>query len=390
MPMVLAAVLMLFIGGPACADGLGAPAGPAFAHTATELLVNGGMQQSVIPAHPAGQALYLLAVQPGTSYTLGLHFPSGQQKVRVRLYDRWPSAPGAKEIRLPMGPVVKTNPNGLRYYWRFSISPESTGSDLYITVEAAAPAGFPEPVPYALFITSPPLIPSQIVGQGITFLQGPRNFRLVGEETLWVYAVERTEPPAEAERQFPLLPLPGDLIKNGTFGEGLNHWQPRREGKAVDSLHTLSVQPEGLHLYSASEHGREGIRQEMHHHVSGAASLVLRAEIKVTRQTQGGTGQAGRQAPVLISVGYLDAEGQEHRGSGAYQAAFYLWESDSHQKGRHGQQVEKDRWVRFQTDLLQLEPEPKIITYIDIEGVGGPEREGWVREVHLLQQGGAP
>jgi hypothetical protein len=39
---------------------------------------------------------------------------------------------------------------------------------------------------------------------------------------------------------------------------------------------------------------------------------------------------------------------------------------------------------------MQLDPKPKSIKFISLEGSGWPEREGWVREVHLIKGGEKP
>jgi len=392
-------VLMAFL----CASATTAECGPASARIrkgipeATELFVNSGSYEGVIPPrmvpftrHPLGfsyacQLLYTIEIWPGRSYTLGLTFPSVNQKLCVTFYDRWPLAPAAKAIRLPVGPVVKTNPRRDRYLWEFSVSPKSTSSVLYVLVEVSPLDGSPAALPHTIFVASPPVRSTQVMGQGITFLQGPHNLLLVNEESPLVYAVdepaEQSEPPF-----FFLLPLPGDLIQNSSFRQGLNQWLPVREDKPVEAFETLSVHADGLCLQSASKTEIEGVRQYLNADVAGAVSLLLRADVKVERQTLGGTG-SGDQAPVFISVGYQDEEGREHIGGDAFRVGFYALDPVQSDQAANGQKVQFGKWFRYKTDLMRLAPKPAKIRYIAVEGNGWPEREGWIRGIHLVTPG---
>lgn len=324
--------------------------------------------------------LYLVNIPPG-SYTLGLTCPPLNQRVSV--FDRWPYDGRARRIELPMGPSVRTHPPRTEYRWNLGISPRSSSTALYVVVEVPrAPNGL-TPFPHTVFLSS-----ARPFGQsrkGVTCLRGPADLMLVSEREMVAYAVEKAAPTIDTS-QLPALPIPGDLIQNGRFKDGLNAWTPHRDYRPVKASDAFALLTEGLRLSGGQ--GRAGIMQRINADVTGAAALILRADVRVNRQTQGGTGPDGREAPVAIAVCYTDAAGREHcRGSGFWRG-FYALAPEEPNGNANGQKVPQGMWYRFIFDLMQLTPPPKTIHSVALEGAGWPEREGWVREIHLIRTAG--
>ena len=339
---------------------------------------------------PSGySALYLAEVMPGREYTLGFSCPAENQKVAVSLFDRWPYAPGAKRVDLPAGPAVRTNYRMMEYLWRVSISPRSTSTLLYIVIEIGPLDRTITSMPYAVFITTPPTRPLSIMGRGITFLQGPRNFVLVSERALVSYVVERPRPILDPS-VLPILPIPGDIIKNGWFKDGLNHWHPHRNYEVSQDVDSFSLHQEGLRIWSSSTREKEGILQIIDTDVMDAEVVILRADVRLTKQTLGGTGPDGGEAPVAIAICYEDVEGVDHCNDNAFWMGFYSLEPEEPNRSTNGQKVPEGLWYRYLVDLGQLDPRPKTIKYVSLEGSGWPEREGWVRDVHLIKRGEKP
>jgi hypothetical protein len=122
--------------------------------------------------------------------------------------------------------------------------------------------------------------------------------------------------------------------------------------------------------------------------VTDAASVILMADVQVREQTQGGLGPEGRDAPIAIAVGYRDASGKEEIRKSIFWKGFYALASEDPNKDSEGQKVLRGQWYRTIFDLMQLEPKPATILFISLEGSGWPDREGWIRDVHLIKSGG--
>lgn len=330
-------------------------------------------------------AFYAIEVLPGLEYSIGLGYPSSNRDVRISMFDRLPYLPGAKRVSLPAGPVVRTNSQKVEYRWRTGISKKSTSSLLFIAVEMKATDRLISPLPHTVSVMTPPESPIDMVGSGITFLEGPREFILrAGPYADVSYVVEKTRP---ATASFLLtLPIIGDLLKNGWFRDGLNGWQTHRNYEVTGDVDSVSLSDEGLRMVSSSTSGKEGVMQRIDADVSDAESLMLRADVKVEKQAIGGTGPDGNTAPMAIALCYEDAEGREHCKDDMLWTGFYSIPPVEPNKSVNGQKVPKGLWYRYITDIMQLEPRPRFIKYISLEGAGTPEREAWIRDVHLVKR----
>lgn len=335
--------------------------------------------------------LYAVPVQPGQFYSLALTFPVLSQDVAVTLYDRWPWAPGARRARLPL-PVLVNNQAPLEYFWDFGISPHSSGALVYIALEASSPLDRGATyLPHTVFVSSSGGRAGGHRRQGVHVMEGPRNFQVVashyaGGPPLAVAAME-SGAAAPAHAIAPELlnrPLPGDLLRNSRFQQGLLHWEPSQESDQNASARA-AVTDEGLRLWSEEGEGRIRMTQQVGADVRDAKALILRAQVKIGKQTSAGLGR-GREAPVAIAVCYQDVQGASHCGQDAFWQGFFILDPADGKPPRHGRKVSPGLWYQYLTDLTTLEPPPAVITSISLEGAGWPEWTGWVQEVHLLKR----
>lgn len=362
-----------------------------------ELYINGGPYRGGIsfdrrrPLSRGGYArggytaLYIAEVMPGEEYTLGLAYPASKNRFRVTLFDRWPHLKKARRVELPMGPTLRTSRERVEYRWRVGVSPRSTSTLMYIMVETKPVDLALKWLPHTVFITTPPVTPSSTVGRGVTYLQGPRKLVLAGEGDNVSYVIETPKPTVDPSR-FPKRRIPGDMVRNGWFSEGLNYWKPHVGYGPSGDWSSFSLKDGDLSIFGMKNGERAGFMQIIDADVSDADSLVLRADVKVDKQTLGGTGPDGRTAPIALSVCYEDVDGAEHCGDQAFWKGFYTLPPEGKGKTVNGQKVPEGLWYRYMGDLMDLEPKPRIIKYISIEGSGWPERAASVRSVHLIKR----
>jgi hypothetical protein len=333
--------------------------------------------------------IYLVNIFPG-SYSLNFSYPAGDINLNpvVSLYDRWPYDPMVRRYELPMGPKVTYNRNQIKYRWNINISRFSNSSLLYITVEVPSRVNSQVYFPHDITISTQSLSPMHTLEKGITFLQGPTDLVLTGSvQASYSYAVDRADQSFDTG-MLPAMPIKGDLVKNGAFKDGLNYWQPHRNRIVADNVKTFSLSDGILKIKASNESDREGLMQDINLDVTGAASVVLMADVMVKEQTLGGLGPYGRDAPIAIAIGYKDASGEEKSRSLVFYKGFYCLKPENADEKIDGQEVLKDQWYRNIFDLMQLEPKPVFIQYISLEGSGWPVREGWIRDVHLIKSGG--
>lgn len=332
--------------------------------------------------------VYLVNILPG-EYSVVLSYPVGTLNLApaVSIFDRWPYASQARRFDLPMGPTVRTMPKKIEYRWHVGISPKSTSTLLYISVEVPAGGYGSTAFPHSLSIMTPPSMSANTLDRGVTFLTGPTELVLTSQQGAVSYVVERPDQAFDATA-LPVLPIPGDLVKNGSFKDGLNSWLPHRDRIASQDVTSFSLHDNALKITGSSGKGREGVMQKIGADVKGMATLILRADIKVTEQTLGGTGLNGSDAPIAIAIGYRDAAGKEVSKDLLFWKGFYALSPEEPNKAKAGQKVPKGSWYRCIFDLMQLDPKPATILFISLEGSGWPAREGWIREVHLIKSGG--
>lgn len=331
--------------------------------------------------------LYSVEVLPGENYTLGFSCPAANRKAAVTLFDRWPYSNGVKRIKLPMGPYVRTNRKILKYRWSLGISSKSSSTLLYIAV-VVRPVGVAgnSSMAHTIFFTTFKTKPMSTMGQGITYLQGPNEFILAGAQESVSYIVKKPVSSFDLNK-IPTHPIHGDLIKNAWFKDGLNFWKPHKNYSISKDVDFFSLQAEGLKISSLSEKSKAGILQVIEKDVTHADTLTLRVDVKVDKQTLGGTGPDGKDAPIAVAVNYTVRNDKSDSGSNIFWKGFFSLDPVEPMKSVNGQKVPEGLWYRYIFNLMQLKPKPKFINFISLEGSGWPEREGWVKDVHLIKRG---
>lgn len=334
-------------------------------------------------------ALYSFEVIPGKDYTLGFSCPAGESNVAVSLFNKWPYAADARRFTLPMGPALHPGLKIAHFRWSMGIARDSVDTLLYVAVEVPLRDLVRDRFPHSIFLSNQPVRPMSSMGRGTTYLRGPADFLLVGNEQPIAYVVQKEEKTAAGVEAAP-LPIPGDLIQNSAFADGLNHWQPHRDYLENRAVTTFVLEAEGLKLSSTGPFAREGLMQRIESDVSDAQALYLRADIKVVRQALGGTGSDGRTAPLAIAVCYRDINGKKHCQKDIFWRGFYILEPAEGQQRINGQKVPAALWYRYIFDMMQLTPKPKYIYFIALESAGWAQREAWVKNIHLIKKGTAP
>jgi hypothetical protein len=330
--------------------------------------------------------LYSFEVIPGQDYTLGFSCPAWARNVAVSLFDKYPYASGARRYTLPMGPALHAGRKTSHYRWRMGIARDSVDTLLYVAVEVPSKEPVRDKLPHTIFLSDRPTNPMSSINQGITCLRGPDDFLLTHHPQPIAYVVQKEDQPAAGDEAAP-LPIPGDLIQNSSFADGLNHWRPHRDYLEYWNVKTFVLEAEGLKFSSDTPCPREGIMQRIEKDVSDAQALYLRADIKVVRQALGGTGPEGRTAPVAIAICYQDTNGQKHCEKDIFWRGFYSLEPVEGQQGTNGRKVPENLWYRYIFDMMQLEPKPKYIHFIALESSGWAQRVAWVKNIHLIKKG---
>lgn len=335
--------------------------------------------------------VYLTRAFPGKQYTLGFRYAANwRNQVKVMLFDRWPFDPEAHQIDLPSGMVLRGQSDQVELRWQISISPDSTGSLLYVVIEASNTLtknyeGFP----HDLFLAWPPIEARNEIGHGATYLQGPKNIMLTEQvpgEPVLLTNIEVGEPSPSSSFWNP----PGDIITNGTFKKNLQHWSPIqniRQSKQLAKI--LSVGRNGLVLHSTKLNTSVGVQQQLEVDVRHSSRLILQARVKIIKQSKQGLSQKESASPLTISVCYDDATGKSHCGKNAYTRRFYSRGSNNNKIRRNSQRIPQGMWFSFSDNLMRLNPPPTRIRSISIKGAGKSEWQSNIREIHLIKYRGS-
>ncbi|MDU4961026.1 MAG: hypothetical protein E6X17_10270 [Sporomusaceae bacterium] len=190
------------------------------------------------------------------------------------------------------------------------------------------------------------------------------------------------------------LIVPGagsELLVNPTLTRLADGWQPCLDFQPVTDPAGLTPLPQGMRLGSVLDGRRTGMLQTLEADVSNYQSLLLSAEIRVDRQSLGGTGWYGQEAPLALFVTYTDVNGVRHdqlaaaAGSGArmFWHGWYILKPQPPALADNGTAIESGVWRRVSFDLLALEPRPRVIHAVGVEGSGRAPREASVRSVSL-------
>lgn len=332
-------------------------------------------------------SIYLLNLNPGSSYTLGLRYSSDvRNKPSVLLYDRWPLDPKARRYKLPMGPVVRTNPGKIEYRWRLGVSGRSQGDLAFIVVAAhSGLTGAKGPFRHFMYLTTPAVQPKNRFGTGITYLRGPSDLLLPQSRGVVEYIIEYPYRDADSDNYRLENRRSGDdLINNGDFSRGLRGWEMFSERGESFAADHMAFGREGLRIWSGEEAVPSGVRQAIQRDVQDAGSLVLGVELRIDQDPKA---SLHTDVPTLeLTICYLDAEGKDHCGGEAYRAGFTAHRPAPRANGTI--QVNIGKWFFFQDELMNLDPEPQVIRSVTLAGGQSPGQEVRIRYVHLTEGSG--
>ena len=331
--------------------------------------------------------IYLADLEPGLDYTLGLRYPTSTgANPSITLSDRWPFDPEAKHYKLPMGPVVRTDPDWIEYRWRLEVSGRSQGNLAFIVVEpnprgAASSNRFR----HFMYLVTPSVRPMNQLGSGITYLRGPSDLFLHQTTNTAGYVIEypygRT---GSRHNRQDNRRANGNLIVNGDFRQGLQGWKIFSEQGDAAAVDHVATGREGLRIWSDGQAVRSGVRQTIQRDVHDAQSLVLEMDFRID-QNSGSSSRAEIPA-VELTICYLDVKGNDHCGKEAYRARF-----TTHRAARSADgsvRVNLGKWFPFEDELINLNPRPQVVKSVAVAGGQSPGQEVWIRRIHLTERGG--
>jgi hypothetical protein len=150
--------------------------------------------------------------------------------------------------------------------------------------------------------------------------------------------------------------------------------------------------PQGIQIKSSLSNKRVGLLQNTESDVSAYQSLLLTAEVKIDRQQIGGTGYDGREAPLALFVTYTDVKGVKHdrlplqtddMERRMFWRGLYILKPQPPASDGNGLAVDAGVWRTVSFELMELDPKPRTIHSVGVEGSGRPPRDASVRKVSL-------
>jgi len=178
-----------------------------------------------------------------------------------------------------------------------------------------------------------------------------------------------------------------------TFSSGLGSWYEEMRYTKQSSGGEVVADISGLTFKGVQPNSRSGVMLDLNREVSEFKKLNLEVIIEADTQTLQGTGSQGREAPVAVAVSYQGADGSEHTALGEdpnvsgqmFWRGFYYLEPTDQQSGIiNGVKVLQGQPYTFKFDLMSLNPQPKKIYFVALEGAGWKEREGKVSSISIL------
>ncbi len=130
-------------------------------------------------------------------------------------------------------------------------------------------------------------------------------------------------------------------------------------------------------------HGENYAVQSLNLDVSQFRSLRLLLDVRLINQTLGGGGVAGTEYPLHVRLVYRDA-----RREGRYEVGFYYQNPENHPTSSgslvgilkpHGE------WFTFEKDLLELDPRPTELIYVEI-AASGWDYESHARNLRIMAE----
>lgn len=174
-----------------------------------------------------------------------------------------------------------------------------------------------------------------------------------------------------------------ELLVNGSFEHGKDGWVDFRQQSAqqagvvpVDaSVDLVSDQTQSGDIValeiSRPSGGRgvvqAGVRQRIGKTLHVVTSLRLQFDVRIIDQQPAGGGDDLNQFPLIVSLDYVDVEGQERTWTHGY----YIVADPAHPVDEfRGSRLDRDVWRRVSFDLSNLKPLPRQITAIVLYASG--------------------
>jgi hypothetical protein len=330
--------------------------------------------------------IYLADLEPGLDYTLGLRYPASTgANPSITLSDRWPLDPEAKHYKLPMGPVVRSNPDWIEYRWRLEVSGRSQGNLAFIVVESSPRgAASTNRFRHFMYLVTPSVRPMNQFGSGITYLRGPSDLFLHQTTNTAGYVIEypygRT---GSRHNRQDNRRADGDLIVNGDFREGLQGWKIFSEQGDAAAVDHVATGREGLRIWSDGQAVRAGVRQTIQRDVQDVGALTLGLDLRIDKDP--GVSSHADKAAVELVICYLDTGEKDHCGDEAYRARF-----TARRLARWAEKtvlVNAGEWFHFEDDLMDLDPRPQVIKSVAIAGGQDPGQDARIKQVNLTERG---
>ncbi|GEM_PF-2756081 len=186
-------------------------------------------------------------------------------------------------------------------------------------------------------------------------------------------------------------PAANSVLPPESFSAGLGSWYEEVWFKKASSGGEVTTSDKGATFFGKGN-SRSGIMLDINKDVSNYKSLVLKASIIVENQELSGTGWQGREAPVAVAVSYQDVDGVEHNQLGIHDSEpnqmfwrgfYYLDPNDGQAVTERGIKVTRNQPYNYSFDLTKLDPKPKTIHFIAIEGAGWGGRRASVSEISI-------
>lgn len=334
------------------------------------------LQRSVFP-NDACYGVYDAMVRPGGMYALNMRLPRGERDTHVYLANRWPVRGNEDLRRLSFNQTGSPLQRGV-YRWRFGIAPGSYGGIVYVVVVAPWLCG--QVSPYYGIGLNPWQGNAGYGGSDVAPVMqadGPMQLDLPAGNAAGNASGGGGHPQAS-------LPLPGDMIGNPDFSQGLMDWQAVSDGRPVTKADFVRQTRQGVELAGAAGKNEVGIRQVIGKSVAHASSVILQASLMVSGARSGGD---GADPGLTILVCYTDAGGHSHCGGEAFRRRFEALPPGTH-PGTGIQRVPANTWYQETFNLMTLNPRPVRIDSIALIAPDQPDATARVRAVHLLARKG--
>jgi hypothetical protein len=170
-----------------------------------------------------------------------------------------------------------------------------------------------------------------------------------------------------------------EYVENGDFSSNLRSWETNHYSRVEDNWGITVVQVDGsftevLDFFRSNSRGEVGfvsVRQKLGLDVSKNSLVTIDGAVKLVSYTPGdgelvnGDYNDGAEYPVYIKLFYEDKESNTHVWSWGFL-------TDKAPDGKKNYYVvNEDEWYSFTSqNLMELDPEPKVITDIFVGGAG--------------------